>query len=131
MPEAAATAERASQIDPLSTKPLFTRATVADASGNPEQAERLLQQAVREQPADPRTWLRLGDFQLHVRNRPEVALETLSGAIYLDPQSRAARSYWLEARGRSGPKGEGDDERDGGNGNGDGNDGGDGNGKST
>ena len=130
MPEAAATAERASQIDPLSTKPLFTRATVADASGNPEQAERLLQQAVREQPADPRTWLRLGDFQLHVQNRPEVALETLSGAIYLDPQSRAARSYWLEARGRSAPA-EDEDEDGGGDGDGDGDDGGDGNGKST
>ncbi|MGI8596920.1 MAG: O-antigen ligase family protein, partial [Thermoleophilaceae bacterium] len=126
MPEAAATAERALQVDPLATKPLFSRATVADASGNPEQAERLLQQAVREHPADPRPWLRLGDFQLHVQNRPEVALETLSGAIYLDPQSRAARSYWLEARGRSTPGGDGN----GGDGNGgDGNDEGDG--KST
>ena len=104
LPEATAAADRAREIDPLSTKPIFTRATVANAAGDRRLAERLLIQAVREHPADPRVWLRLGDYQLHTQNRPGPALETLSGAVFLDPQSRAARSYFLEARARSGAR---------------------------
>jgi hypothetical protein len=136
LPDAAATADRAREVDPLSPEPLFVRATVADAASRPAEAERLLQQVVRDFPADPRGYLRLGDYQLHRLNRTKPALDTLRGAVFLDPQSRAARSYFLEARARSGLREEeqedggggdegGDEDGDGEDGDGDGGNGGD------
>jgi hypothetical protein len=98
LPEALAEARAAREIDPLASKPLFVEATVEDAAGRPREAQRLLEQAVKENPADPQTWLRLGDYQLHTLRRPREALETLRGALFLDPRGRTARAYFLEAR---------------------------------
>lgn len=98
LPEARAEARAAREINPLASKPLFVEATVEDAAGRPREAQRLLEQAVRENPADPQAWLRLGDYQLHTLRRPREALETLRGALFLDPRGRTARAYFLEAR---------------------------------
>jgi len=98
LPEALAEARSAREIDPLASKPLFVEATVEDAAGRPREAQRLLEQAIKENPADPQAWLRLGDYQLHTLGRPREALETLRGALFLDPRGRTARTYFLEAR---------------------------------
>ena len=98
LPEALAEARSAREIDPLASKPLFVEATVEDAAGRPREALRLLERAIKENPADPQAWLRLGDYQLHTLGRPREALETLRGALFLDPRGRTARTYFLEAR---------------------------------
>ena len=51
-------------------------------------------------PGDPQTWYRLAAFQLGTLDAPEQALETLSGALYLDPHSKPAAQLFLDARAR-------------------------------
>lgn len=96
--QAAREADRAHEINPLSPKPLFVKAQVLASAGNGDAAESTLEQAVVEHPARPDVWLRLADFQLHRLDRPQAALETLRGALYLDPRSRQAQTTFFEAR---------------------------------
>ena len=51
-------------------------------------------------PGDPETWLRLAVFELGVLDAPEQALETIKGALYLDPHGPRARQIFLNARAR-------------------------------
>jgi hypothetical protein len=90
-------AERAHEIDPLSPRPYVVRNAVEDAAGNPAAAEKALQDAVLAFPADPQTWIQLAQYQLNSRNRPAEALKTIVGALYLDPQSRAAQTVYFQA----------------------------------
>ena len=53
--------------------------------------------AVRQFPAQPQTWLQLADYQLNSLNQPKAALETIRGALFLDPQSRAAQTVFFQA----------------------------------
>lgn len=96
--QAFAAADRAETIDPLSSEPLYTKSTIENAAGRPEASLRLLEQATRENPQDPETWLRLADFQLHRLEQPTAALMSLDAALFLDPRSRAARNFFFEAR---------------------------------
>ena len=41
-------------------------------------------------PGDPQTWYRLAAFELGTLDAPERALETIRGALYIDPHSRPA-----------------------------------------
>lgn len=82
--------------DPLSAQALFALSTVQQETGNPELARATLQRAVRLQPSNPETWLRLGQYDLaSVQSKtggeglPEAALNELGAAIYLNPQSIA------------------------------------------
>ena len=59
-----------------------------------------LERAVILFPGDPQTWYRLAAFQLGTLDAPEQALETLRGALYLDPHSVPARELFLDARAR-------------------------------
>ena len=51
-------------------------------------------------PGDPQTWLRLASFQLGTLDRPEDALETVRGVLFLDPLSRPGGQLFLAARAR-------------------------------
>ncbi len=91
---ARAVAQAAVARDPLSAQALFALATVQQETGNPELARATLQHAVRLQPSNPETWLRLGQYdlasvQLHSAGEgvPQAALQELGAAIYLNPES--------------------------------------------
>ncbi len=82
--------------DPVSVQALFALATVQQATGNPDLARATLQHAVRMQPSNPETWLRLGQYDLaSVRAQnagegvPQAAVHELGAAIYLNPESIA------------------------------------------
>jgi hypothetical protein len=95
--EARTAAERAHEIDPLSVRPYVVRNAVEDAAGHPDAAQKALEDAVLAFPADPQTWIQLAQYQLNSRNRPADALKTVRGALYLDPQSRAAQTVYFQA----------------------------------
>jgi hypothetical protein len=82
--------------DPLSTTPLYVGATVENAAGNVAGARRLHREAVRRQPADAETWLRLSQFELdHGDGR--AALRAIGPALYLHPRSTTVHGTWLLA----------------------------------
>jgi tetratricopeptide (TPR) repeat protein len=98
--EAAREADNAYDINPLSPKPLFVLAQVQDRAGNLPAAESTLEQAVVEHPEQPDVWLRLAELQLFRLDRPQSALDTLRGALYLDPRSRQVQTTFFDARAR-------------------------------
>ncbi|HWH44501.1 MAG TPA: O-antigen ligase family protein [Thermoleophilaceae bacterium] len=98
--EAAEQARRAEDINPLSPRPLFVQAAIEHRAGRLTAAGDTLERAVRRYPSQPEVWLRLATFQLRILDRPDQALHTLRGALYLDPRSRAAQSAFFEARHR-------------------------------
>ena len=73
--------------DPLSVQALFALSAVEQAAGEGGSARATLQRAVKLQPSNPETWLRLGLYEIH--GSPRMALSDLEAAIYLDPQSVA------------------------------------------
>ena len=95
---AAETAGDAHDINPLSVRPLFVQAQIAHAQGKSDRARVLLERAVLDQPSNPEAWLRLAEFQLYRLNKPEDALSTITGALFLDPRSRPAQSVFFDAR---------------------------------
>jgi tetratricopeptide (TPR) repeat protein len=95
---AIAETEDAADANPLSADPLLVRAVAEADAGEEEAARRTLEQAVLEFPGDPQTWLRLASFQLATLDRPQDALETVRGVLYLDPFSRQGRQLFLDAR---------------------------------
>jgi hypothetical protein len=95
--EARKAAEHAHAIDPLSPRPYVVRNAIEDAAGKPVAAQKALEDAVLAFPADPQTWIQLAQYQLNARNMPAQALKTVVGALYLDPQSRAAQTVYFQA----------------------------------
>ena len=63
------------------------RAAIDTAANRVADAQQNLERAVILFPGDPQTWYRLAAFQLGTLDAPEQALETLRGALYLDPHS--------------------------------------------
>jgi hypothetical protein len=84
---ALAAAQTAVDRDPLSVQALFALSAVQQAAGEAGRARATLQRAVKLQPSNPETWLRLGLYEIH--GSPRMALGDLEAAIYLDPQSVA------------------------------------------
>jgi O-antigen ligase len=101
--QAASAADHAGRIDPLAPDPLLAAAAVADARGLKSAALAKLVKAVRRFPAEPQVWIRLAEYQLDSLAKPADALQTIRGALYLDPKSRAAQQVFLEARRRLNP----------------------------
>jgi O-Antigen ligase len=99
-PEAIAKTVDAEDTNPLTPEPLLVRASIQTQAGDEAAAEETLERAVLSFPGDPQTWYRLAAFQLGTRDRPAAALETLQGALYLDPFWNSARALFLEARAR-------------------------------
>ena len=96
--EAQRAAERAEDIDPLASRALVVQAAVADARPNQPRAHTLLEEAVERHPGEPQVWIRLAEYELYTLNRPADAERTITGALYLDPLSRAAQQIFLEAK---------------------------------
>jgi hypothetical protein len=96
--EALAESAEAADANPLSPEPLFARAEVLAAAGRERAAAAALEDAVLAFPGDPQTWIHLARFQLFELDRPRLALETLRGALFLDPLSLQAQALYLNAR---------------------------------
>jgi tetratricopeptide (TPR) repeat protein len=88
---------KARHRNPLAVEPLFDQATIEDSVGRHRAAERLLQQAVRLQPANALTWQRLGQYELTVMQRPRAAVDELRAALFLDPRSPAIQRDFVAA----------------------------------
>ncbi len=99
-PDAVAKTEDAQDLNPLSPEPLLVRASIQTQAGDEAAAQDTLEQAVLSFPGDPHTWYRLAAFQLGTQDQPAAALDTLQGALYLDPFWNTARTLFLEARAR-------------------------------
>ena len=93
--------EDAEKANPLTPDPLLVRASAQAAAGEEAAALASLEEAVLLFPGDPQTWIALTEFELRTLDRPNDALESVGGALYLDPQSRFARGLFLEARSRA------------------------------
>ena len=91
-------ADEAHDVNPLSVRPLFIKSQIAFAQGDADLARGYLERAVLDQPSNPEAWVRLAEFQLYRMNRPEDALKTVAGALFLDPRSRPAQSVFFDAR---------------------------------
>jgi hypothetical protein len=88
---------KARHRNPLAVEPLFDQATIEDSVGRRRAAERLLQQAVRLQPANALTWQRLGQYELNAMQRPRAAVDELRAALFLDPRSPAIQRDFVAA----------------------------------
>jgi predicted Zn-dependent protease len=96
IPEARADVARARAADPLSTTPLYVGGTVEAAAGNASGARAMYEEAVRRQPADAETWLRLAQFELD-QGDGRAALQAVGPALYLNPRSTTVQVTWLLA----------------------------------
>ena len=61
-------------------------------------ARAALEQAVRLQPENARTWLRLAELELYVLDRPAVALDAVRPALFLDPRDAETIDTFVNAR---------------------------------
>jgi tetratricopeptide (TPR) repeat protein len=95
---ARAQAQAARDRNPLSVDPLFELSAIESRAGRKFAARAALEQAVRLQPANPDTWLRLAQFELDVLHRPRVAMTAIRPALYLDPRSSDAVAVFLAAQ---------------------------------
>lgn len=91
-------ADEAREIDRYSAAPLFVRASALAGQSRPLAAYRTLEQAVREHPRDPDTWLRLADYELRELELPQRALATLEGVLMLDPKSLRIQALLREVQ---------------------------------
>jgi tetratricopeptide (TPR) repeat protein len=87
--DAAALADLAARLDPLSTRPLFVAAAVAQGRGRLLDARSALLRAAERQPDDPAVWLRLAGIALKLADREGFARAT-QRALALDPANPAA-----------------------------------------
>ena len=93
--EARRLATTADDQDPLAVDALFDLAVVETTAGHPAVARGVLVRAVRRQPSNPDTWLRLADFE--VSRDPKAALRAVGAALYLDPRSPEGQRLFLQA----------------------------------
>jgi MFS family permease len=98
--QAIAKTQDAEDLNPLTPDPLLVRAAIDTAANREADAQTSLERAVILFPGDPQTWYRLAAFQLGTLDAPEQALETVHGALYLDPHSKAASQLFLDSRAR-------------------------------
>jgi hypothetical protein len=90
---------RAQRTNPLSVDLLFQESAIDRADGDVASARSALQKAVRNEPANPATWLALAEFELSEGRKPQ-ALSAVGSALYLDPRSQEAISVYLQASGQ-------------------------------
>ena len=95
-------ADHAREVNPYSPEPLYAKAAVLEAAKRPTAAYHTLEQAVKEHPRDPETWLRLARFELDELDLPQRAVESLRGAFHLDPYSPQAVALMRRANGELG-----------------------------
>lgn len=88
--DAAASAELANSLNPLSIEPLHAWAAAETARGRAREAERLYARAVELQPENSETWYELANFELDLGRR-EQGMRYLERAAQLDPQGPPAK----------------------------------------
>jgi hypothetical protein len=93
---ALADARTAAARNPVDVEPLWDLSAIYAAVGDPGAAHAELTRAVRLQPANPATWLQLGEYDLQLGRRRE-AIAVLQAALYLDPYSPEAQSAAAQA----------------------------------
>ena len=93
---ALADARTAAARNPVDVEPLWDLSAIYGAIGQPGAAHAELARAVRLQPANPATWLQLGEYDLQLGRRQE-AITVLQAALYLDPHSPEAQSAAAQA----------------------------------
>lgn len=98
---AIAKTDEAADSNPLSSEPLLTKAAIQTEAGSENDARETLEQAVLKFPGEANTWYRLAAFQLGTLDRPVEAVETIQGAIYLDPHSLQYRVLYLDSKARA------------------------------
>ena len=98
--QAIAKTRDAEDLNPLTPDPLLVRASIYTGANREDEAQTSLEQAVILFPGDPQTWYQLAAFQLGTLDAPEQALDTIRGALYLDPHSKASSKLFLDARAR-------------------------------
>jgi O-antigen ligase len=81
--------------DPLSADALSDLATIDLAAGNPTAARDALVREVRLVPSEATAWEQLASFDSNQGNRT-AALQDLGPALYLDPESYAGISQYLD-----------------------------------
>lgn len=96
--QARAAADDAAKTNPLTPEPFLVRGALETKAGALPAAQTALERAVLGFPGEPETWLNLASFQLGTRDNPAAALDTVEGALYLDPRSQPGRQLFLEAR---------------------------------
>jgi tetratricopeptide (TPR) repeat protein len=95
--QALAATERAQDYNPLTPRAAVVKSSIQDAAGRPDQARKTLEDAVKTFPGDPQVWIQLAQYELNTLNKPADALAIIRGALYLDPQSRAAQTVFFQA----------------------------------
>ena len=93
---ALADARTAAARNPVDIEPLWDLSAIYGAIGRPGAAQAELTRAVRLQPANPATWLQLGEYDL-LRGQRQQAIAVLKAALYLDPHSPEAQSAAAQA----------------------------------
>lgn len=88
---AAAQADLAARLDPLSVEPLLLSATIAERRGRRLEARADLLQAVDRQPENARSWSQLGALALTLADRPGLVQAT-ARALALDPHNPLLRA---------------------------------------
>jgi tetratricopeptide (TPR) repeat protein len=96
--QARAEADKGAKANPLTPEPLVVKGALETKAGDLPAAQKALERAVLSFPGEPEPWLNLASFQLGTRNDPAAALDTVEGALYLDPRSQPGRQLFLEAR---------------------------------
>jgi hypothetical protein len=95
--DAAAQAQVASRLDPLSARPLLAAATIAGRRGRQVDARRYLLQATDREPWNAEAWLRLAGIALELADRD--GFEQASGKLLeLDPLAGASRELAVRAQ---------------------------------
>jgi O-antigen ligase len=94
-PRALSAARAAVSRDPLSAEALLTLAAVQQGAGEALAARVTLARAVKLQPSNYKTWLALGEYNLHA-GRPRAALDAVRAAVYLNPQAIDPRATIAE-----------------------------------
>jgi hypothetical protein len=84
---AAAAADRARSLDPLSLEPVFAQALVHEAAGRDTAAHAAYEKATRLQPENPEAWLALGLYEFDRGDRCRAYVH-LNEAYTLDPAGK-------------------------------------------
>jgi hypothetical protein len=97
---AAAAAEDAQSLNPLSGEALVAWAVAEELQGDKKRAAELYRDATDLQPENPRVWRARAEFELETLDAPELAAESLARAHELDPKDAQTRALLDEISGR-------------------------------
>ncbi len=102
---AAAQADLAARLDPLSVEPLLVSATIATRRGRTLEARQALLDAVRRQPESARAWTQLGTLSYSLGDRAGF-LRAATKALALDPHNPLLRTLAFRALSFQAPAGD-------------------------